>query len=417
MAFSVRTGNKKERIILRDYFEYMLMLIIFLFGQSIYIRMIDSDMRYVYFDIAAVIVTIILLLFDHVFYMIDLLKAITLVLVLLVYLILTRIGQRTIIFYMCLPLFFFTLYCSNQWRKGRMALLLKKFADITVFFAFLSVVLYVLGTCLQMLPASIDSYSWAGTTRWATNYFHLMYETQTQNFFGIEFIRNSGIFCEAPSYAVPLLLSLFYELFIPGKLSKFRIGVILSAIVTSFSTKALIIALVAIGLKLFLYTYSKEAARNSNIRGLFKLFMPVILVAIAVVGFAIFDQKTDSTSYLIRMDNVNACVRAFMSHKLLGVGVANEIGLANYVTIYLDWQGFAMGLPVLLGQGGIYLTSFYAFAFIHAIRNIGVKSTMFCFEIILILIMFTSNIPYFLSVIFILAMQYSVPPKDNGGIR
>ena len=401
------------KISIRDVLEYVFMLIVFLFGQSVYIRMIDSASRYIYFAWAASIVMGLLILLERNVSISALKRGILLLVTLLVYLMFSKVGWQVVIYQMCIPFFLCVLYCSNQWLNGRMKFFLRKFADITIFFTLISIILYILGTCIHFLPQSIDSYSWKGVTTESANYFHLMYEAQTQEFFGIEFIRNCGIFCEAPSYAVPLLFSLSYELHVPKKVSVFRIGVLLLAILTSFSTKALIIALVASGLYLINYAYGRRTAYSSNLRSVLKLFLPIILIVIGIIGFAIFDQKTDSGSYIVRMDNINACFQAFMSHKLFGVGVGNETALANYVSIVLEWQGFAMGLPVLLGEGGIYLVLFYALAFVHAIKNTQYKFPMISFEIILILVMFTSNIPYFLSIIFILAMEYSVPMKST----
>ncbi|MCD8158165.1 MAG: hypothetical protein LUD77_04510, partial [Clostridiales bacterium] len=262
---------------------------------------------------------------------------------------------------------------------------LKKYSDITVLFALISIILYIFGTWLHLLPQSVDTYSWKGVSTQSVNYFHLMYEAQTQDFFGVEFIRNCGIFCEASSYAVPLLFSLSYELYVPKKIFFNRIGILALAILTSFSTKALIIALIAVGLKLINYTYGKGKGKkyNTGFKSIMKLFLPLFLVAIGIIGFAIFDQKTDSGSYIVRMDNINACFQAFKSHMLFGVGVGNEITLANYVNIVLEWQGFAMGLPVLLGEGGIYLILFYAAAFVYAIENTQFKVNILFFEIIL----------------------------------
>lgn len=407
----------KLKFNLKGMLEYVLMLVVFLFGQSVYIRMIDSDYRYVYFDIALIIILLLLLCIEGHLSLKALRNAVVLTSILLIYFAITRIGRITFIYNVCIPFFFLYVYCFEQWNQQRMDTLLKKFSDITIAFSLISILLYMFGTCLNLLPVNVDFYYWKGVMTSSENYFHLMYEAQTQDFFGVEFVRNCGVFCEAPSYAVPLLFSMAYELYVPNKISKLRLSILLAAIITSFSTKALIIALVAIALKLALYTYGRryiyrgKTASGGVFRSLLKLMMPLLIVVLSIVGFLIFDQKTDSGSYIVRMDNIAACWKAFLSHKLFGVGVGNETALANYVTIYLEWQGFAMGLPVLLAEGGIYLISFYGMAFIHAIIHTNRKSEMICFEIILILVMFTSNIPFFLSIVFILAMQYSVPNK------
>ena len=55
--------NIKEQ--LENWLEYALMLVIFLFGQSVYIRMIDNTSRYIFFDVVAILILLALVIIDN----------------------------------------------------------------------------------------------------------------------------------------------------------------------------------------------------------------------------------------------------------------------------------------------------------------------------------------------------------------
>ena len=56
-------------------------------------------------------------------------------------------------------------------------------------------------------------------------------------FFGRLYLRNCVIFSEAPSYAVPLVMSLFFEVFFQKRKNRLRIVVLLLTIMTTFRQK------------------------------------------------------------------------------------------------------------------------------------------------------------------------------------
>jgi len=388
-------------------FEYLLMFVIIFYGQTVWMRLLSIS--YYTLNYVAAVLTIILIILQERIRKKYFIKAGILGLAVFFYLALSGHSVYYVTVRVILPLVLFVIYLSSVCERDHLFALLKKFSDIICVLSFLSVILYVLGTLLRILPYGYVSYDWAGLIRSAKHYFHLLYETQVEDFFGIEMVRNCGIFCEAPSYAVPLILSIFYEMFVSEKISKFRVTSLIAAIITSFSTKALLIVCIVMGLKLIEYAYVNEA--ENKCRQIVRLLVPIVIIMLSFAAIMVFEQKIDSNSFVSRMDNLNTTMAAFRDHWLIGVGVGNEDAISAYSSFSRSfrWKGFSIGATVLLAQGGLYLTLFYTCGFLNALKNAVNKWLVLSFGIVHFALLFTSNIPYFLSTIFILAMEYSIP--------
>lgn len=390
--------------------EYLLMLIIFVNGQSVFIRYLPS--KFITAAWAAIAVTLLILLFDYRLAKKDLLSVILFEVFFMVYLLATRkssyYNQYVVRICIVFPLFF--LLCRSLWKKGTIKKFILKFSDIVCLFALASVILYVLGTILHVVPGQTATYEWAKVMKTSTHYFYLMFEAQTTEMFGMTLIRNCGIFCEAPSYAVPLIIGLFLETFLRDNMSKKRVVILLITIVTSWSTKAISIALVVIALKMYADIYFSKN-RPSGVVQLMKLIMPVLLVFVASIALNIVGDKIDTASGFMRLDNIYTGWKAFMANPFFGVGFENETELNRYASYMTSSGGLAMGIPVLLGEGGLYLFSFYLYGMLLFIKRAENHFTAFSFVIVHILVLFTSNIPYFLSTVLILALEYSTPLK------
>ena len=267
--------------------------------------------------------------------------------------------------------------------------------------------MYFAGPILRLIPSRLVHYFWADKHQTCRTYFHLLYETQTQDFFGTTFIRNCGIFAEAPSYAVPLVLSLFYEMFIQKNNNIIRKCILLAAIVTSFSTKGLLLLCVMIGLKMVDIAYINAAP--NRYKQILRLIVPIAIAVVSFIAIAVFEQKTDSNSYATRIDNIQSTLVAFRNNWLLGVGLGNEGAVSQYSSLILERYGFSIGATLLLAQGGLYMTAFYLGSFIWALISSKNKRLVTYTFVVYLGILFTSNITYYLSTVFILALGYSKP--------
>lgn len=403
---------KAPRNLLARFLEYLLAILVFINGQSVYIRWIE-DNKFVYLAYIAIFLTVMLIVCNKRACFSDFTGAALMFLYLAIYLFMTRNSSNSLhmLVRLCILAPLFYILCKQLRRTDGLRRIALKYSNVVVIFAGISVLLYLLGSILHIVPETIDTYEWAKVIRNTVNYYHLMYEAQNVTIFGTTFVRNCGIFCEAPSYAVPLITATFIELFVREKIQKRYLVVLILAIVTSWSTKALSIVLIVFALKMSVNLYFNNEKRKNGFKQLLTLIFPIVALFIFAVALELLSDKIESSSGIVRLDNIYTGWKAFRAHPLFGVGMENETALNNYANIVTFSGGLAMGVPVLLGEGGVFLTLFYVFAVIYAIKNSSNKSIAICFSITYFLILFTSNIPYFLLTIFIIAMAYSTPKE------
>ena len=399
--------------------QYILMFLIVLYGQTVWICIDFSPEVYFRIEVAVSIITFILIMIDGRIVVSAVRKGLLLVAYLLVFLFLTKmIGYRIVIFSIAVPMLFFIIYLSSLYMSDvrKIITFAEKYSTIVTILAAISLVMYLFGTVLKIIPSGTEVYTWAKQVRTSKHYFHLMYETQSEIFFGRSFIRNCGIFCEAPSYAVPLILSLFFEMIVSPKMKMHRIVILITTIVTSFSTKALIIVFILFAIKYFDYIYVQNKIKVWNNKLIFRSILPLVVIIASFIILQLIDQKSEGMTegYLYRLDDIIASLRAFRNHWLVGVGVKNEAAISRYSSLVFK-QGYSVGLTVMLAEGGLVLGFFYLMGFINSIVNCNpkVRYKYIYLEIVLVSLLFTSNIPYFLSVVFILSLQYSVMPTDQ----
>lgn len=404
------------RMNLWDTLEYLILFITFIFGQSVWIRMNYNPDIYEYLTIAASCIALVSISFAWYrgrlkLYKRDMFRLIYILALFFLYCLLSSFKYifsfRITLLRVILPFAVFYFYFL---RPNSFYGFMEKYARLVYYFAAISVVLYFLGSILHILPALSAKYHWVGTTLKAKNYMHLMYECQNVDFFGTTFVRNCGIFCEAPSYAVPLLMALAYELFYNGKMNLKRIIVLLLTMITTYSTKALVIACVAVLLKVILFSLGRGSNLSKSqrtVKNLVKLTMPVVFVGLVVVAAMILNQKLDSASFADRMDNIQASLKAFFHSPLVGVGLGNERAITRYCRYITKWQGLSMGATTLLAEGGLLLTYVYLLCFAHAVKAKPNHLETFCFGFVFLLVLFSSNIPYFLFTVILIAAGYA----------
>ena len=115
---------------------------------------------------------------------------------------------------------------------------LRKFSNIIIVLAVLSLIFWSLGTIMKLLDTPYLSKMYWGfdNNRYVTvkNYFNLYFETShNYEIFGINTARNDGIFCEGPMYAAVLVLAQAYEFFYSKTLNIKRIVILTIATITT----------------------------------------------------------------------------------------------------------------------------------------------------------------------------------------
>lgn len=396
-----------KRIII-DILEYAVMMIIVLYGQSVYIRTNFIYRHYFYYDIVASAIIILLIIIRGVIYKPVFSKMLFNIGFWIFYLYYYNETYKIILCQIVLPTLCLIFYLNILVGENDVERFVKKFSDIVVILAVLSLFCYLLGTIMHILPPLYDTYKWAGRIKRTRNYMHLMYEAQRESFFGHVFVRNCGIFCEAPSYAVPLIFSLFYEVFISIKKSYVRISILLLTILTSLSTKALLICIIMFALYLFEKGYVK--ATKKLFSQAIRYLLPIIIVGMIFIFIALIEQKSEA-QFTGRMTHYYTSYKVFKDNWLVGVGIGNEEGVAKYLPYGTGWKGFSVGAPLILAEGGLVYTLYYVVAWLNAFICSKDKYKIICLGVVHFSILFTSNIVLFLSNIFIVALEFSIFKK------
>ena len=283
--------------------------------------------------------------------------------------------------------------------------------DIIYIISFISLIFYFGGTILKFIPSEALEYYNNGAWNQGFHYFYLNFinEWQTQEIFGKSFVRNVGIFMEAPGFAFPLIMSLWWELFEKNNTCKRRIVVFLITIITTFSTKALGIAIIL----LFVYLYSKKIDKKSFWKKIRPVFFPLIFVVGFILGIYILKQKVlttgDAGSWFIRKNDIFAAYYVWKKYPILGAGFYNlQEMYNNYPNGRLNGAP-TMGILNILAYGGVYTLVGYIVClknYLKKVRFAGEKYNIIIFLALFITFLATSNNQYSYTVLLLLAMGY-----------
>ena len=320
-----------------------------------------------------------------------------------VYLVMTRFNLARYLLYFAAPLLLLMLYVGLCDEKNAALGLLYKLADIVLVLTVVSLFCYVFGTCLGLLPGAQDTtYFWASETRTCTTYYHLYYEAQTVDIFGFHLVRNCGIFTEAPGFAVFLIYALAVEMFLRKKARMWRVGVLCAAILTTYSTKAILIAVVVFGLQYLITTPRTILWRRFKM-----VVIPVVCVAVVAVGIILLKDKMNTDSFYIRLDDLFSSLKAWRTSPVFGTGYYNDDSVIAQFAYPRPNNGLSMGLPVLLAQGGLFLVALYIGAAVTcAMRMSGyARRQTASFFVVYFVLMFVSNIPFSFLAMLLLAFS------------
>ncbi|WP_288479661.1 O-antigen ligase family protein [uncultured Clostridium sp.] len=315
----------------------------------------------------------------------------------------------------------FIIYNFINLNNGNLYLLLFKVVNIIVILAVISVVLYLLCSIFKVInPTSYLKYRW-GENRYIPSYYNIYYETQTIFIHGNEFIRNTGIFTEAPMYSFVLLFALIVEIFLNTKSKNMfklmKIVVLILTIFTTFSTTGIVLSLLSLCIFIF---------KSINKKNIFKIivFCLIIIVFLAISGYFIYSKLLNSSngsfgSYAARLGDFKAGIYAWNNNKIFGVGYKQYQYVQQYMDLLIRGYGGAGGssaLNMILSEGGIVFLIFYllplVFSFIYSVlrKNFNI---FFIFIIFYIALIFTA-VPYRYIVIYFLSIGFiQILMKDN----
>lgn len=320
-----------------------------------------------------------------------------------VYVIATRYNAVRFVLYFFAPMLLLALYMGLVDEQEDCLGLAYKLGDIVLVITAMSLVLFVLGTMLDALPGeSTATYYWGGTDRNVTTYYHLYYEAQKINFLGHTFVRNCAIFPEAPGFAICLVYATAVEVLLRPRPRLWRCGLYILATATTFSAKAIILVAAVFALKYIL----APAVGWFKLR-LKVLLVPAALLMVGIVFVVMMWDKMQTVSFFMRLDDVIACIKTWLTSPLFGTGYWNDDSIIPFFA-YPDRynNGLSMGIMVALAQGGVYLLLLYLVPMVRCVlRFHGQKRLMMAaFALMYLALLFTSNLTYNFMTFFLIAL-------------
>ena len=231
-----------------------------------------------------------------------------------------------------------------------------------VIIACISLIFFIGGTILNIIPASrTATFEWA-YTRQCRSFFNLYYEAQRLNTSNGFLQRNCGIFTEAPMYSFLLCIAISVEVFLKQQPNKIKCILLAVTVLTTQSTTGYLFLL----LVLFLL-YVNNAFLTNKMTAKKLLFIIVVIIVVFMV-VQVLDQKlsfsSGSNSTQTRTDHLIACIQAWGHSPIWGVGYQNLDSVLNYASTD---QGMSVGFPYMLASSGVLLTGALVFPLLYNI--------------------------------------------------
>ena len=222
--------------------------------------------------------------------------------------------------------------------------------NIMIFLSIVSLFFWFFGTNLQLIsPTGMLDTTWGGARK---VYFGIYSEVGTTIYGGIH--RNTSIFGEATVFTYFLGSSLLYEWFL-GKKDKRKLFILISTMITTFSSSGYLILLYLV--VLWAYQYMKEHNKFKQIKW---VVIPIVVVlGVSIVLSLIFD-PTKLASVRIRMSDYINGFTAWLESPIWGHGYQLDTTVYN--------TGFSNSISLILVNGGIMFLGIYLFPIIKNVK-------------------------------------------------
>lgn len=287
------------------------------------------------------------------------------------------------------------------------------FRKIVTVYSIISIVMWIICSILPIVGNYSQLMVIWGSIHSVPLYFHLY--TQSQDpivFLGINFVRNTGIFAEAPMYSFVLSVALLINVFIEKKFNAVTIILILTIFTTGSTTGVLISILILAIL------FSRRLIRSKYKKVFLPLIVFIILLGVLIsiiVTVLKFQQGSGSVS--VRLDDFRAGYITWTEHPFFGSGLSNNMAIIKNMNTarwfyvgHIGNTGFSSGFMEYLAGGGLFFLIFYC---IYPILGSTIifskdKNSKFLFSIgifFLILISLINNLFLF---IFLLSWMWSI---------
>lgn len=356
----MRVSSKRNKFGLIDIIEYLLVIFIILECRSVYSVSLDYSIP---IDLIVVILTLSLMLCGLFTRRIVItVKSAKLAIILVTYLmiffvanVISTSAKYDFIYKFLLFLPLITIMKDTRYSENISVDLLKKYAAVMVLLSFASLFFWLFGSTLKVIsPSGILHYYW-GIERTANSYLGVYIESAKDTFLFTNLYRNNGIFAEAPMHSLNLTLALGINLFIcdskSSKIFSVKNTIIILTVLSSLSMTGLSVIIAAIMAKVFF-----EEEKGKSIK---RVAVIIAIIAVGILSQGLIDLKSDTNSYLVRMNDYYVGFKAWMDNFFFGGGY----GIRNYMNYLESWRSFNTGysnsLFWILAQGGVYLFLVY----------------------------------------------------------
>ncbi len=306
---------------------------------------------------------------------------------------------------------FMALYLSILAKKNQENRIISSFINIMVFLSAVSIFFWFFGSFLHILHPNMSIQAHWGRDHSYPGYFGLYFEGQSLNLFSYSGYRNDGIFTEGPMYSFCLIISLasiflIEEYSVNGKLkrnSKRKALILIIALLTvmSFSGYALLVGI-------FFLRFVTTTTRNRTSREFRIIISLFVIVVGGLIVASMLAEKQQTSSWLIRLDDIQAGIKAWLAAPVFGNGYGTY-AVEEYMSSFRWWNtGFSSALLSILSQGGVVLFSAYLMAFILGLKSaLKVKDkSMVAFIIVVVLELIVTTVHFTFLVFFLLSYFY-----------
>lgn len=255
-----------------------------------------------------------------------------------------------------------TMYFSICYEYGRVNEFWNKVSNIIFILSIASIVLWVLGPVLNIINSNvhISNANW-GSINSYDGYFNLLFEAQKEDGTFLEkgeIWRNSSIFAEAPMFNLWIDISLFYEMFLRGKIRRTRMSVYLLSIVTAMSSTGIIVFSILLFCKVF-----KSVQHRGHTPWYFYILFVIVVVGVYYAIDFVMDQKSQTGSYDARFNDFEIGYIYFLNNPLAGAGYVETgqehlVGSSNTIVTTLARGGILLALLMLLPLVVLYIKGF-----------------------------------------------------------
>lgn len=326
------------------------------------------------------------------------------VLYIILYVLIKEVRAEFIYLYLILLPVMYFIYATSSNNEGLKILI--KISQIVYILSIISLIFYILGTIMNVLPVTKYLVINWGEKRNIASYCGLHFNIQKESVGNLKIYRNTSIFTEAPMFSLFLVISLCIELFFSKKVKTKKIITLIIVTITTLSTTGIILSTFLC----FIYYINKK--NSEKFKKYFKILsFPLIIFLVAIVVSTVFNNKFNSSSYNTRIDDYRASYYAFKDEPLFGNGFKNDDAIIAYMSSFRGKNvGLSNSIMVLLAQCGIYIFVIYLYPFLkvlfYGIKN--KKRNLIILDFVILILFITTIFLYKPIIINFMALGYAI---------